>query len=109
MSISSNVEAKILSWNYPIDDKITYVRGDCLEMQKKSPDLKCYQPGDASLAAPVYERPVKSSCVAWIPGGVYQAGAKVSYGGKNWTAKWWTQRQEPGKFGSPWTETTAGC
>jgi hypothetical protein len=109
MSISSNVEAKILSWNYPIDDKITYVRGDCLEMQKKSPDLQCYQPGDASLAAPVYERPVKSSCVAWIPGGVYQAGAKVIYGGKNWTAKWWTQRQEPGKFGSPWTETTSGC
>ena len=31
--------------------------------------------------------------------GAYNGGAVVSYNGHKWTAKWWTQGEEPGTTG----------
>ncbi|MBC3989309.1 chitinase C-terminal domain-containing protein [Streptomyces sp. AC563] len=36
---------------------------------------------------------------AWDKTAVYNGGAAVSWKGHNWTAKWWTQGQEPGVDG----------
>ncbi|MER7849459.1 glycoside hydrolase family 19 protein [Kitasatospora sp. NPDC096077] len=37
---------------------------------------------------------------AWSATAVYTGGAAVSYGGHNWTAKWWTQNEPPSTGGS---------
>ncbi|MFD8086222.1 glycoside hydrolase family 19 protein [Kitasatospora sp. NPDC059722] len=36
----------------------------------------------------------------WSSSAVYTGGAAVSYGGHNWTAKWWTQNEPPSTGGS---------
>jgi chitinase len=41
--------------------------------------------------------PPSGSCnAAWNSATAYNGGAVVSYGGHNWTAKWWTQGDVPG-------------
>lgn len=40
---------------------------------------------------------------AWDSGTIYTGGDKVSYDGKNWSAKWWTKGNIPGKS-SEWAE-----
>jgi len=34
--------------------------------------------------------------VGWSASSVYTGGASVSYNGRNWSAKWWTQNERPG-------------
>jgi chitin-binding protein len=36
---------------------------------------------------------------AWSASAVYTAGALVSYGGRRWQARWWTQGEQPGTTG----------
>ncbi|SMC19105.1 Chitodextrinase [Andreprevotia lacus DSM 23236] len=40
----------------------------------------------------------------WLPTQVYLAGAKASFNGKNYTAKWWTQGQQPDTPNGAWQE-----
>ncbi|GAA2827709.1 chitinase [Kitasatospora paracochleata] len=49
------------------------------------------------LASPAYA----ASCVAsWSASAVYTGGMTASYGGHNWSAKWWTQGETPSTGGS---------
>lgn len=42
---------------------------------------------------------------AWESNKVYTKGDRVEYNGHNWEAKWWTQREEPGKSQwGPWSD-----
>ncbi|WIN00332.1 lytic polysaccharide monooxygenase [Actinoplanes oblitus] len=44
--------------------------------------------------------PPSGNCVtAWSASAVYTGGATVSHAGHNWTARWWTQGEEPGTGG----------
>ena len=46
------------------------------------------------------------SCAAWVASQVYTAGNCVSYQGKLYTAKWWTQGNVPGtEQWGPWAES----
>ncbi|KAF9970157.1 Chitinase 1 [Actinomortierella ambigua] len=44
------------------------------------------------------------SAPAWNAGTAYSGGAVVSYNGRKYTAKWWTQGDVPSSSGSPWTD-----
>ncbi|WP_207401090.1 glycoside hydrolase family 19 protein [Actinomadura roseirufa] len=53
----------------------------------------------ATGALPVVTAPPAAAAdcaAAWSASAVYTGGAVVSYGGHNWSAKWWTQNQTPG-------------
>ena len=39
--------------------------------------------------------------IPWVPGNIYAGGDTVSRNEHNWSAKWWTQGDEPGR-GDPW-------
>lgn len=39
---------------------------------------------------------------AWTPTTVYNTGARVSYSGHVYEAKWWTRNQRPGDASGPW-------
>ena len=44
--------------------------------------------------------PPTGACAAgWTASGVYTSGAAVSHKGHNWSARWWTQGEEPGAAG----------
>lgn len=54
--------------------------------------------------------PPGGSCAAtaWVSTTAYNGGAVVSYGGHQWTAKWWTQGDIPGNNGQGvWTDNGA--
>jgi chitinase len=44
------------------------------------------------------------SAAAWVATSVYTGGQTVSHGGKEYTAKWWTQGDTPGT-NAVWDET----
>ncbi|PJI94026.1 chitinase [Luteimicrobium subarcticum] len=56
-------------------------------------------------ATPTATATTPSSCTAaaWAAATAYSGGAKVSYNGHTWTAKWWTQGETPGTA-SVWTD-----
>lgn len=109
LPITQAVSDRIASWAYPSDEQITWMRSDCSNMRKTNPTLKCIQPGDASLSPMVFERSVIKACTGWSKSLVYTKGAKVSYDGKNWSAKWWTKGELPGSSGSAWAVISGGC
>jgi chitinase len=45
-----------------------------------------------------------SGVAAWSSSVAYNGGAKVSYNGHLWTAKWWTQADTPGGAAGVWTD-----
>ncbi|HEY0494618.1 MAG TPA: chitinase [Kutzneria sp.] len=47
------------------------------------------------------------SAAAWNASTPYNGGAVVSYGGHQWTAKWWTQGDTPGGPQNVWTDNGA--
>ncbi|KAF9427761.1 hypothetical protein BGZ94_004207 [Podila epigama] len=47
--------------------------------------------------------PVGCTDPAWSASAVYNSGAVVSYNGHKYTAKWWTQNNNPAE-GGPWTD-----
>jgi chitinase len=46
---------------------------------------------------------------AWSSSAVYTGGATVSYNGRNWGAKWWTQGEAPSTGGSGVWEDRGSC
>ncbi|TFK97754.1 glycoside hydrolase superfamily [Pterulicium gracile] len=55
--------------------------------------------------------PTGGSCggvSAWSASAVYTGGQKASYGGRLWTAKWWTQGETPGAVTSADVWTNSG-
>jgi chitinase len=42
---------------------------------------------------------------AWVSNIAYTGGQKVSYNGRLWTAKWWTQAEVPGGSSGVWTDS----
>lgn len=64
----------------------------------------------AGLSVPAHAAPVRSAATAdvacvspWNSTTVYTGGDQVSYGGHNWTARWWTRGDIPGSAGV-WTD-----
>ncbi|KAG8763030.1 Chitinase 1, partial [Ceratobasidium sp. 428] len=54
--------------------------------------------------------PTGGSCAgipAWSSGTAYTGGAVVTYGGHKWTAKWWSQAEQPGGSAGSWTDNGA--
>ncbi|KIM43625.1 carbohydrate-binding module family 5 protein [Hebeloma cylindrosporum] len=45
-----------------------------------------------------------SGVAAWSSSIAYNGGAKVTYGGHLWSAKWWTQADTPGGGADVWTD-----
>jgi chitinase len=56
--------------------------------------------------APAPPPPLNSGqCVAvWVSTSIYVAGNMASFGGHNWTARWWTQGDTPGGSAGVWTD-----
>ncbi|TCO60457.1 chitinase [Actinocrispum wychmicini] len=52
-----------------------------------------------SLPPPTTKPPGPCSPPEWVAGNVYTGGAQVTHNKHTWTAKWWTQNEEPGKAG----------
>ncbi|MCC9309708.1 chitinase [Kitasatospora sp. RB6PN24] len=59
-----------------------------------------------TTAPPTTAGPGGCTAPPWNPTAVYTAGAKVSYNGHDYTAKWWTQNEVPSSSGpyGPWTD-----
>ncbi|WP_373324947.1 chitinase [Actinocatenispora rupis] len=64
------------------------------------------------LAAPAAAAPAPAAtctAAAWSASAVYQGGDTATYGGHQWTAKWWTQGETPGAADwGPWRDD-GGC
>ncbi|WP_078553684.1 cellulase family glycosylhydrolase [Bacillus alkalicellulosilyticus] len=58
------------------------------------------EPSDPEPSNPEPSEP--GNYPAWNPNQVYTGGETVSYASQLWTAKWWTQNQEPGDIYGPW-------
>ncbi|KAI1313887.1 hypothetical protein EDD11_002422 [Mortierella claussenii] len=56
-----------------------------------------------TTATPTPTNPTTCSAPAWSASTAYSGGAVVSYNGKQYTAKWWTQGNVP-TAGGPWTD-----
>lgn len=53
-----------------------------------------------AIALPSSPAAAAPACAgAWATSAVYTGGTNVSYGGRNWQAKWWTQGETPGTTG----------
>ncbi|HEY2791425.1 MAG TPA: carbohydrate-binding protein [Micromonosporaceae bacterium] len=62
-------------------------------------------PTTIPTAPPTTTPPGSCTAAAWVAGTAYNGGAVVSYGGHQWTAKWWTQGDIPGNNGQGvWTD-----
>ncbi|KAF0814152.1 Chitinase D [Andreprevotia sp. IGB-42] len=64
-------------------------------------------PSSAPTTTPV---PGSGCAATWNSSTAYNGGAKVSYNGRNYTAKWWTQGNVPSSStgdGQPWTDNGA--
>ncbi|TYK46870.1 glycoside hydrolase family 19 protein [Actinomadura decatromicini] len=60
--------------------------------------------GTASAVLPTTSASAADCAAAWNASSVYTGGAKVSYGGHNWSAKWWTQNEKPGSGTIVWAD-----
>jgi predicted chitinase len=62
--------------------------------------------GAAAAVVPMTASNAAEACAAaYNNSAVYTGGARVSYNGRNWTAKWWTQYEAPSTGGSGvWTD-----
>ncbi len=58
------------------------------------------QPTTPPPTQPTTPPPSGGACAtAWSASAVYTGGATVSHKGRNWSARWWTQGEEPGAGG----------
>ncbi|WP_187359909.1 S8 family serine peptidase [Chitinolyticbacter meiyuanensis] len=68
-------------------------------------------PTPTKAPTPVAPTPVSSSCyAAWSSSAVYTGGQRVTYNGRNYEAKWWTQSNVPASSigeGKPWLDLGA--
>ncbi|MEU9841419.1 glycoside hydrolase family 19 protein [Actinomadura sp. NPDC048032] len=53
--------------------------------------------GTLSAVLPAAPASAAACAAAWSSSAVYTGGAAVSYNGHNWSAKWWTQNETPGR------------
>ncbi|MEV4003764.1 glycoside hydrolase family 19 protein [Actinomadura sp. NPDC049753] len=53
--------------------------------------------GTLSAVLPMAPASAADCAAAWSSTAVYTGGAAVSYNGHNWSAKWWTQNETPGR------------
>lgn len=66
-------------------------------------DLAAY--ADSFVKATATEDPKEEPVDAWDPSTAYSGGEIVSYNGKKWKAKYWTQGDEPGASSwGPWEQ-----
>ncbi|GIH90264.1 glycoside hydrolase family 19 protein [Planobispora siamensis] len=56
--------------------------------------------GALAAVIPASAASAADCATAWSSTKAYQGGASVSYKGRNWSAKWWTQNETPGASGS---------
>nr|WP_229698707.1 glycoside hydrolase family 19 protein [Wenjunlia tyrosinilytica] len=63
--------------------------------------------GGLSLVMPLSNASAASCASAWNASTAYQGGATVSYGGHNWSAKWWTQNETPSSGSQVWADQGA--
>jgi chitinase len=57
------------------------------------------EPTDPTTPSEPTNPPATCSAAAWSSSTVYTGGQEVSHNGHIWSAKWWTQGEEPGKAG----------
>ncbi|MGA5700566.1 glycoside hydrolase family 19 protein [Peterkaempfera bronchialis] len=60
--------------------------------------------GALAVAVPAGSASAADCAAAWNAATAYTGGAAVSYGGHNWSAKWWTQNETPGGASGVWTD-----
>ncbi|SNR36519.1 glycoside hydrolase family 19 protein [Actinomadura mexicana] len=53
--------------------------------------------GTLPAVLPMASASAADCAAAWSSSAVYTGGAAVSYNGHNWSAKWWTQNETPGR------------
>ncbi len=58
------------------------------------------------VVLPVTAAQAATCAAAWSSSAVYTGGGQVSYNGRNYTAKWWTQNERPGTS-DVWTDQGA--
>jgi chitinase len=93
--------------------------GSCSSVAQNDWDFTKYdvqfQGGGGGTTPPVTTPPTPTptpsagtcSAAAWSSATAYSGGATVSYGGHNWTAKWWTQGDTPGGTQGVWADNGA--
>ncbi|MEU2128925.1 glycoside hydrolase family 19 protein [Streptomyces sp. NPDC018352] len=59
-----------------------------------------------AASASAATRPAARCAPVWSSSTAYTAGGTVSHHGRNWTAKWWTQNENPGATGA-WADRGA--
>ncbi|RZS91351.1 serine protease AprX [Motilibacter rhizosphaerae] len=64
--------------------------------------------GTAPAAATSTTTAACSTLPAWSAGATYNGGSSVTYGGRKWTARYWTQGNTPGDATGVWG-TSASC
>lgn len=60
--------------------------------------------GAMAVVLPVSSASAGDCATAWNASTAYNGGATVSYGGRNWSAKWWTQNEVPSGNSSVWAD-----
>jgi chitinase len=55
--------------------------------------------GAMAVILPMASASAADCATAWASSTAYNGGANVSHGGRNWSAKWWTQGETPGTTG----------
>lgn len=69
-----------------------------------APDLDRIEIAPLSTGAPTTVPVGGEELATWDPATVYVEGDRVTHGGAEWVASWWTQRQEPGDPVGPWQQ-----
>ncbi|MET8536804.1 chitinase [Streptomyces sp. NPDC056653] len=79
--------------------------GTCSSVAQSDWDFAKYSVKFAGVTPPTTTPPTTTppggtcTAAAWSSSAVYTAGNTVSYGGRTWKAKWWTQNETPGTTG----------
>ncbi|GAA3115515.1 chitinase [Planomonospora alba] len=60
--------------------------------------------GALTVVLPASPAAAADCAAAWNSAAAYHGGATVSYKGRNWTAKWWTQNETPGGSSGVWAD-----
>lgn len=72
--------------------------------------LAAFGLGIVGALVPVVASEAAAACVtAYNNSAVYTSGMTASYNGRNWTAKWWTQYEEPSTGGSNVWQDNGAC
>ena len=110
---TSNGMSRYTFWSVnrdrPCNPPISTTSSECSTVTQNAWDFTAFtvQFANATPTTPPAPPPPLNSgkCVApWSSAAIFVGGDMASFGGHNWTAKWWTQGDTPGGSAGVWTD-----